>query len=42
MVEIQNVVTRDVATPDDLMDLFNTGNKMRHVGATKVRFYVQK
>jgi hypothetical protein len=42
MVEIQNVVTRDVATPDDLMDLFNTGNKMRHVGATKVRFYAHK
>lgn len=36
MVYIKNVVIKDASSPDELMDLFNKGNKERHTGATNM------
>jgi hypothetical protein len=36
MVELQGVVIKDANTPEELMDMFMTGNTMRHTGATKM------
>jgi hypothetical protein len=36
MVFIRNVVMKEAATGDDLMQLFNVGNLERHVGSTKM------
>ena len=36
MVFVKNVTTKSVGSPSDLMELFNAGNGMRHVGATKM------
>ncbi len=36
LVYIRNVVMKEAATASDLMNLFNTGNLERHVGATKM------
>ena len=36
MVYIKNAEVMDAASPDDLLALFEKGNSMRHVGATKM------
>ena len=36
MVFVKNSVIKDAATPEELMDLFNRGNKERHTGATQM------
>ena len=36
MVYIKNAEVMDAASPDDLLALFEEGNSMRHVGATKM------
>ena len=33
---MQGITLKDAASADELMELFNAGNEMRHVGATKM------
>lgn len=36
MVYIKNCVEKDVTTPEEVLSLFDQGNNVRHVGATKM------
>ena len=36
IIFVQGAVIKDIESSEDLMTLFNTGNKERHVGATKM------